>query len=87
MTSHGEHATPSGAPCDVCGGPCLTPHRLPPIPAGYPFLPPEVIAMTHPAPEPVPDPDPAPKRGRRRGEDRSHHPAENASRQPAEDRS
>jgi hypothetical protein len=82
MTSH-AHAATAGA-CEVCGGPCLTPFRLPPINAAYPFMTEEQIAMTQPRPEPVEAP--APRRGRRLRSDRAIRPSEDAAIRPSEDR-
>jgi hypothetical protein len=66
--------------CPLCEGPCKPhPFRLPPIHPKYPFLPPEVIAMTQPQPEPEPEVEPKPpsgKRAKRLQEDRMRRPSE-----------
>ena len=84
MTSHAVAVT--GVACDVCGGPCREPFRLSEIHDRYPFLPPEVIAMTKPDAEPSPSVDEHPSRGRRRGQDRARRLAEDRAHRPAEDR-
>ena len=83
MTSH-AHAATAGA-CEVCGGPCLDPFRLPPIHAAYPFMTEEQIAMTQPA-EPAEVPA-AGRRGRRLRSDRAVRPSEDRAIHPSEDRS
>lgn len=78
--------TATGAACALCGGPCREPFRLPPIHARYPFLPPEVIAMTQP-PEPTPEPSaPSGKRAIRPGQNTAKQPADNRAHTPGEDR-
>ena len=73
QTSHDTHGT--AEPCEVCGGPCRDPFRVPVvIQASYPFLRPEEIAAMNEAHEPEGPAAPeqvAPARGRRRGEDRA----------------
>lgn len=72
MQSHVDH-------CLLCDGPCKAPFHLPPIHAAYPFLPPEVIAMTQPAepePEPAEPKPPSGKRAKRLQEDRMRRPSE-----------
>lgn len=78
MTSHAHAAT--GGACEVCGGPCRQPFKLPPIHDRYPFLPPEVIAMTKPAEEPKPEPAPTGKRAHKPRENRAHTPDEGENR-------
>lgn len=71
-------------PCPLCEGPCVPGFHLPPIHARYPFLPPEVIAMTQPAePKPeqkkeaTPPPPPSGKRAKKLQEDRMRRPNDN----------
>jgi len=82
MTSHPVAGTV--AECEVCGGPCREPFRLPAIHDSYPFLSREVIVATQPQPEPEPEP----VQGRRRGDAaRARHLAEDRARHLQEDRS
>lgn len=86
MTSHAA-ATQL---CELCGGPCREPFRLPPIHPRYPFLSPEQIAMTHPPVEQpeAPADEPVAARGRRLGETTAKRPSEDrAFHGPSEDRS
>lgn len=84
MSSHTGTAT--GSVCELCGGPCREPFRLPPIHDNYPFLPQEVIAMTQPA-EATPEPEqPTGKRAHRPRGNTARHPSENRAHEPGEDR-
>lgn len=82
------HSIAGRQECLVCG-PGVCPHRprLGPVGDRYPFLPPEVIAMsqqtdaTDEAPPEVEVP-----RGRRRGGDRAKRPVEDRMHRPSEDR-
>ncbi len=85
MSAHFPAATPGE--CALCGGPCREPFRLPPIHDKYPFLPPEVIAMTKPLVDQPPKPEPRRgRRARRPAEDTAKHPGENRAHEPSEDR-
>lgn len=85
MTAHAATAIEA---CAVCGGPCREPFRLPPIHDDYPFLPPEVIAMTQVPTEPVADQPPRPqgKRSRRPGENTMKPRGEDNTKPHDEDR-
>jgi hypothetical protein len=72
MTAHTDAATEV---CAVCGGPCLTPFRLSPVPESFPFLTAAQIAATQP-PAPPAQAAPVARRGRRAGENRAHLPSE-----------
>lgn len=80
-------ATP--ADCLICGGPCREPFKLPPIHDRYPFLPPEVIAMTQQRHEPEPEPEELPivaRRNKRLAENRARRLAEDRARHADQDR-
>lgn len=85
MSSHTHAATP--VVCELCGGPCREPFRLPEIHDRYPFLPPEVIMQTKPLSDQPPKPEPRRgRRARRPVEDTAKRPAENRAHEPSEDR-
>ena len=81
------HSFAGSQECPVCGpGSCPHRPRLGPVHDRYPFLPPEVIAMTQQTDTTETPPEPAKPRGRRRGEDRARLLEDDRAHHPAEDR-
>jgi hypothetical protein len=70
-----SHSAVTSGECLLCGGPCLMPMVLAPVPSGYPFMHPDDIALTQP--QHGPEVPAMSRRARRLAEDRAHHPREN----------
>jgi hypothetical protein len=94
MPQSGHAGVVTGSACPLCDGRCQHSWQLPVVPPNYPFLPKEMVQAMQPKQDEIaaptgPDaPDATPARGRRRGQNRARHLAEdNAHHGPEEDRS